>query len=74
MHGDVNTKLIIPSFHTLALILVPTRELALQTAQVCKDLGKHLKVQVLTSTGGTNLQEEIMRFYETGVLAEVLSP
>lgn len=29
-----------------ALILVPTRELALQTAQVCKELGKHLAVEV----------------------------
>lgn len=29
-----------------ALILVPTRELALQTSQVCKELGKHMGVQV----------------------------
>ena len=29
-----------------ALLLVPTRELALQTAQVCKTLGKHMGVQV----------------------------
>ncbi|OEL31096.1 DEAD-box ATP-dependent RNA helicase 8 [Dichanthelium oligosanthes] len=27
------------------VILVPTRELALQTSQVCKELGKHLKIQ-----------------------------
>ena len=31
--------------HT-ALLLVPTRELALQTSQVCKELGKHMGVQV----------------------------
>ncbi|KAF9385190.1 DExD/H-box ATP-dependent RNA helicase dhh1 [Podila verticillata] len=31
-----------------ALLLVPTRELALQTAQVCKTLGKHMGVQVMT--------------------------
>ena len=29
-----------------ALLLVPTRELALQTSQVCKELGKHMGVQV----------------------------
>lgn len=29
-----------------ALVLVPTRELALQTSQVCKELGKHLNIQV----------------------------
>ena len=49
-----------------ALILVPTRELALQTAAICKELGKHLNVQVMTSTGGTRVQDEIMRLYETG--------
>lgn len=30
-----------------ALLLVPTRELALQTSQVCKELGKHMGVQVI---------------------------
>lgn len=44
-----------------ALILVPTRELALQTAHVCKELGKYLNVQVMTSTGGTLLREDIQR-------------
>ncbi|KAJ6320382.1 hypothetical protein OIU78_015717 [Salix suchowensis] len=34
------------------VILVPTRELALQTSQVCKELGKHLKIQVMATTGG----------------------
>ncbi|CAI8607261.1 unnamed protein product [Vicia faba] len=34
------------------VILVPTRELALQTSQVCKELGKHLKIQVMVTTGG----------------------
>ena len=38
-----------------ALILVPTRELALQTSQVCKTLGKHLGLQVMVTTGGTTL-------------------
>jgi len=48
-----------------ALILVPTRELALQTSQVCKELGKHMNVQVMVSTGGTSLKDDIMRLYNT---------
>lgn len=46
------------------LILVPTRELALQTSQVCKTLGKHLGVQVMVTTGGTSLRDDIMRLKE----------
>lgn len=46
-----------------ALVLVPTRELALQTSQVCKELGKHMNVQVMVSTGGTSLKDDIMRLY-----------
>ncbi|KAH0562832.1 DExD/H-box ATP-dependent RNA helicase dhh1 [Trichoglossum hirsutum] len=48
-----------------ALILVPTRELALQTSQVCKTLGKHLDIKVMVTTGGTILQEDIVRLSET---------
>lgn len=48
-----------------ALIVVPTRELALQTSQVCKTLGKHLGIQVMVSTGGTTLKDDIMRLGET---------
>lgn len=48
-----------------ALILVPTRELALQTSQVCKELGKHMGVQVMVTTGGTSLRDDIMRLYNT---------
>lgn len=47
----------------LALILVPTRELALQTSQVCKELGKHMNVKVMVTTGGTSLKEDIMRLH-----------
>jgi len=47
------------------LILVPTRELALQTSQVCKELGKHMNIQVMVSTGGTSLKDDIMRLYNT---------
>ncbi|XP_057525431.1 DEAD-box ATP-dependent RNA helicase 6-like [Amaranthus tricolor] len=46
-----------------AVILVPTRELALQTSQVCKELGKHLKIEVMVTTGGTSLKDDIMRLY-----------
>jgi len=49
---------------TQALILVPTRELALQTSQVCKMLGKHLGVNVMVSTGGTGLKDDIIRLSE----------
>eukprot|EP00192_Tetraselmis_astigmatica_P013740 CAMPEP_0117672286 /NCGR_PEP_ID=MMETSP0804-20121206/13815_1 /TAXON_ID=1074897 /ORGANISM="Tetraselmis astigmatica, Strain CCMP880" /LENGTH=324 /DNA_ID=CAMNT_0005480861 /DNA_START=94 /DNA_END=1068 /DNA_ORIENTATION=+ len=48
-----------------ALLLVPTRELALQTAQVCKELGKYLGIQVMVTTGGTSLKDDIMRLYNT---------
>ena len=46
------------------VILVPTRELALQTSQVCKELGKHLKIQVMVTTVGTSLKDDIMRLYQ----------
>lgn len=45
------------------LILVPTRELALQTSSVVKDLGKHMDIQCMVSTGGTSLREDILRLY-----------
>jgi ATP-dependent RNA helicase DDX6/DHH1 len=44
-----------------ALILVPTRELALQTSQVCKTLGKYVNLNVMVSTGGTGLKDDILR-------------
>lgn len=37
------------------MILVPTRELALQTAQVAKELGKYLKVRVCGMIPGSSL-------------------
>jgi ATP-dependent RNA helicase DDX6/DHH1 len=48
-----------------ALLLVPTRELALQTSQVCKELGKHMGVEVMVSTGGTSLRDDIVRLGAT---------
>lgn len=47
--------------HVQALILVPTRELALQTSQVFKTLGRHLNLQIMVTTGGTSLKEDILR-------------
>ena len=54
-----------PSRNTIqVLLLVPTRELALQTAQVCKQLAKHMdKIQVMVTTGGTSLKDDIMRLH-----------
>ncbi|WJX56891.1 RNA helicase [Trifolium repens] len=46
------------------VILVPTQELTLQTSQVCKELGKHLQIQVMVTTGGTSLKDDIMRLYQ----------
>ncbi|RKP01023.1 hypothetical protein CXG81DRAFT_12493 [Caulochytrium protostelioides] len=48
-----------------ALILVPTRELALQTSAVCKKLGKHLPLEVMVTTGGTSLRDDILRLDQT---------
>ncbi|KAK1927572.1 eukaryotic translation initiation factor 4A-like protein [Papiliotrema laurentii] len=51
--------------HIQAVLLVPTRELALQTSQVCKTLGSHIKgLQVMVTTGGTTLRDDIMRLQE----------
>ncbi|XP_002730663.1 ATP-dependent RNA helicase cgh-1-like [Saccoglossus kowalevskii] len=47
-----------------AMVLVPTRELALQTSHTCKQLSKHLGARVMVTTGGTNLKDDIMRLYE----------
>lgn len=52
--------------HIQALIIVPTRELALQTSQICIELSKHMGARVMVTTGGTNLKDDIMRMYEKG--------
>lgn len=49
------------------MVMVPTRELALQVSQICIQIGKHLGgVKVMATTGGTNLRDDIMRLDETG--------
>lgn len=51
-----------PTFmKTQALVLVPTRELALQTSSVLKKLGKHFDLNIIVSTGGTDLKDDIIR-------------
>lgn len=44
-----------------ALILVPTRELALQTSQIATDVSKYLGINIMVTTGGTNLADDIAR-------------
>jgi ATP-dependent RNA helicase DDX6/DHH1 len=65
---------LIPSLHVIepekshiqVLILVPTRELALQTSYVCKKLGKYINgLEVMVTTGGTSLQNDIIRMCQT---------
>jgi ATP-dependent RNA helicase DDX6/DHH1 len=51
--------------HIQGLLVVPTRELALQTSSVVKELGAHMDVQCMVTTGGTGLREDIMRLYNT---------
>lgn len=57
-------KLNTSSSNIQGLVLVPTRELALQTSAVIKELGKYLDVQCMVSTGGTSLRNDIMRLYK----------
>jgi ATP-dependent RNA helicase DDX6/DHH1 len=45
------------------LILIPTRELALQTSSIVKEIGKEMGVQCMVTTGGTSLKDDIMRLY-----------
>lgn len=47
------------------LILVPTRELALQTSSIVKEIGKYTGVECMVTTGGTTLKDDIMRLYNT---------
>ncbi|KAI6187463.1 RNA helicase [Aphelenchoides besseyi] len=48
-----------------ALIIVPTRELALQTSQICVELSKHLKIKIMVTTGGTDLRDDLLRLNGT---------
>jgi len=46
------------------MIVVPTRELALQTSQIAIELSKHMGIKVMVTTGGTNLKDDIMRILQ----------
>lgn len=46
------------------LIIVPTRELALQTSQICIEISKWIGCQCMVTTGGTSLKDDIMRLDE----------
>ena len=49
-----------------SLILVPTRELALQLSYVCKKLSKYLtNIKIMVTTGGTLLKDDIVRIYQS---------
>lgn len=50
--------------YTQAVILVPMRELALQTANVLKKLGKYLELNTIVTTGGTDLKDDIIRLMQ----------
>lgn len=55
-----------------AIVMVPTRELALQVSQISIQIGKHLGgVKVMATTGGTNLRDDIMRLDEIGTCRAV---
>lgn len=56
----INTNLKLPD-SIQALILVPTRELALQISSTVKEIGKYINIQCMVSTGGTELKEDIQR-------------
>lgn len=51
--------------HVQLLVLLPTRELALQTSHVFIELGKFLRLEIVVSTGGTNLHDDIVRLKRT---------
>ncbi|KAL3307893.1 putative ATP-dependent RNA helicase ddx6 [Cichlidogyrus casuarinus] len=51
-----------PTIDTLqALIIVPTRELALQTSQIAQDVAKYMNTNIMVTTGGTVLIDDLIR-------------
>ena len=63
-HVSVNSILMDFTHFSSGMIVVPTRELALQTSQIAIELSKHMGIKVMVTTGGTNLKDDIMRIYE----------
>jgi len=46
---------------TQIVVVAPTRELALQTSAVLRGLAKHMPLNILASTGGMSLKDDILR-------------
>lgn len=58
----ISSLFLSPQYYLLAaLILVPTRELALQTSAIVIEMAKHMKVGAMVTTGGTVLKDDIIR-------------
>jgi superfamily II DNA/RNA helicase len=54
-------------FQFLALIIVPTRELAIQTLTIAKELSEFLKnIKIQMITGGTSVKDDILALKEPG--------
>lgn len=51
------------SDHIQALILVPTRELALQTSRICTSLAKHTSIKVGLLMGGAQVHDDAKTVY-----------
>jgi len=49
------------SNRTQIVIVSPTRELALQTSAVLRQLAQHMPINIIASTGGMVLKEDILR-------------
>ncbi|XP_039248337.1 putative ATP-dependent RNA helicase DDX6 [Styela clava] len=57
-----------------AMVLVPTRELALQTSQIAIEMSRHMgNLNVMATTGGTNLRDDILRL-ESNVHVIIATP
>lgn len=60
-------------FVHVAIVLVPTRELALQVSQITIQLSQYLGgVKVMATTGGTSLRDDIMRLDKTGTFLSLI--
>ena len=53
-----------PDAGTRALILLPTRELALQVYTICQDLAKHTNLNAILVTGGDDFDAQAAEFME----------
>lgn len=47
--------------HIQCCVMLPTRELALQTSKVAQQMGKFLGVNFIVCTGGTNVRNDVLR-------------